>query len=118
MWVVCDRFTDASRAYQGSGRGVDATLLEQLAQAVQGGLEPDCTLLLDVPVPVGLERARARRGAAADRFEREGEAFFERVREGYLALARRHPQRFRVIDATAPLEAVQAQALAQLEALA
>jgi dTMP kinase len=63
-WVVCDRFTDATRAYQGSGRGVDGTLIEQLAQAVHADLEPDCTLLLDVPVVVGLARARRRAGAA------------------------------------------------------
>ena len=91
-WVVCDRFTDATRAYQGSARGVDAALIEQLAQAVHGALQPDCTLLLDLPVPVGLARARARPGAA-DRFEAESVRFFERVRAGYLALARAEPER-------------------------
>ena len=85
-WVVCDRFTDATRAYQGSGRGVDGTLIEQLAQAVHPDLQPDCTLLLDLPVPVGLARARARTGAT-DRFEAETVAFFERVRAGYLQIA-------------------------------
>jgi dTMP kinase len=118
-WVICDRFTDASRAYQGSGRGVDGQWLEALARAVQGPLTPDCTLLLDVPVAVGLARARARKGAAAaDRFEAEGEAFFERVRGGYLALARREPARIEVIDATASLPDVQAQVERMLERLA
>ena len=106
-WVVCDRFTDATRAYQGSGRGVDADLIESLAAAVHGGLAPDCTLLLDLPVSVGLSRARGRAAGDADRFEVETQAFFERVRAGYLELARREPERFHVIDAAAPLEAVE-----------
>jgi dTMP kinase len=105
-WVVCDRFTDATRAYQGSGRGVDAALIEMLARAVHAGLEPDCTLLLDLPVPVGLARARARAATGADRFEAETAAFFEKVRAGYLALARTDPHRFQIIDATLPLDAV------------
>jgi len=117
-WVVCDRFTDATRAYQGSGRGVDADLIESLAQAVHGGLAPDCTLLLDVPVSVGLARARGRAGGSTDRFEAETTAFFERVRAGYLELARREPQRFQVIDAAAPLERVEAQVEGVLEDLA
>jgi dTMP kinase len=117
-WVVCDRFLDATYAYQGSGRGVDATWLATLAQHVLGDLRPDCTVLLDVPVHVGLERARRRKGAAvADRFEQEGEAFFERVRSGYLALAAREPTRFRVIDATAPLSEVKARVAQALEGL-
>src|SRR5207244_1075120 len=66
-WVVCDRFTDATRAYQGGGRGVDAGLIDALARSVHGGLEPDCTLLLDLPVEAGLARARARRGAGNER---------------------------------------------------
>ena len=108
-WVVCDRFTDATRAYQGGGRGVDAGLIDALARSVHGGLEPDCTLLLDLPVEAGLARARARRGApgAPDRFEAEGVAFFERVRAAYRALAAREPQRIRVIDAAAPLAEVE-----------
>jgi dTMP kinase len=115
-WVLCDRFTDATRAYQGGGRGVSAALIEELAQAVHGSLTPDCTLLLDLPVGVGLARARARRGAA-DRFEQEREAFFERVREAYLALARREPQRLRVIDASGPMSEVHAEVRAILESL-
>jgi dTMP kinase len=113
-WVLCDRFTDATHAYQGGGRGVDRLLIERLAQAVHGDLQPDCTLLLDVPVHVGLERMQARRGAV-DRFEIESGQFFERVLGRYLELARAHPQRFRVIDATAKLEQVCDAALAALE---
>lgn len=117
-WVVCDRFTDATRAYQGGGRGVDTLWIEALAQRVQGGLEPDRTVLLDLPVAVGLERARVRKGAAvADRFESQGVAFFERVRQTYLALAASHPGRITVIDAAAPLSAVQSQAQRVLQQL-
>jgi dTMP kinase len=106
QWVVCDRFTDATRAYQGSARGVDAALIEQLAQAVHGDLQPDCTLLLDLTVPAGLARARAR-AAATDRFEAETVSFFEKVRAGYLALARQEPERVHLIDAAAPLPQVE-----------
>jgi len=104
-WVVCDRFTDATRAYQGAGRGLDATLIETLAAAVQRGLEPDRTLLLDVPVEVGLARAQ-RRAHGGDRFEDETRRFFERVRAGYLAAARAAPERCRVIDASVDVPAV------------
>jgi dTMP kinase len=108
-WVVCDRFTDATRAYQGGGRGVDLGLIDALAGAVHGDLEPDCTLLLDLPVEAGLARARSRQGATAtaDRFEAENVAFFERVRAAYRALAAREPGRIRVIDATVPLPEVE-----------
>jgi dTMP kinase len=115
--VVSDRFTDASRAYQGAARGVDPVLIESLASQVQGALQPDCTLLLDLPVPMGLERARSRHGGAADRFEAEAQAFFERVRAGYLELARREPERIHVIDAAAPLAAVERHVVAVLERL-
>jgi dTMP kinase len=108
-WVVCDRFTDATRAYQGSGRGVDAGLIETLARAVHADLAPDRTLLLDLPVAAGLARARGRAVTSADRFEAETAAFFERVRAGYHELARAAPQRFRIIDAAAPLESVERQ---------
>ena len=94
-WIICDRFTDATRAYQGYGRGLDQAWIEQLADHVHGDLQPDRTLLLDLPVAVGLARARGRSGDAADRFESEVEAFFERVRAGYLAAAQREPQRQR-----------------------
>jgi dTMP kinase len=116
-WVLCDRFTDASRAYQGYGRGMDLAWIENLAQAVHGDLQPDCTLLLDLPVEVGLTRARSRSGVAADRFEAEATEFFERVRQGYLQIARAQPNRVRVIDAAAALPSVSQQVTAVLESL-
>jgi dTMP kinase len=117
-WVICDRFTDATRAYQGGGRGVSLALIEQLARAVQGNLTPDCTLLLDLPVATGLERVRQRSGAAPiDRFEEEPARFFDRVRDTYLALARAEPTRFRIIEASRPLPEVQAQVAQILESL-
>ncbi len=116
-WVVCDRFTDATRAYQGYGRGVELALIEALAAAVQGGLQPDCTLLLDLPPITGLARARQRSGLAADRFEAETEAFFTRVRAGYLELARLEPHRIRVIDAACSLPEVEQQVTRVLEEL-
>ena len=109
QWVVCDRFTDATRAYQGTARGVDAAFIDTLARAVHPQLAPDCTLLLDLPVAAGLSRARARGGSGVDRFEAETVSFFEKVRAGYLALARREPARIHVIDAGAPLTEVQHQ---------
>jgi dTMP kinase len=115
-WVVCDRFTDATRAYQGSGRGVDAQLIETLARGVHAGLAPDRTLLMDLPVAAGLARAKARAGAG-DRFEAETVGFFERVRAGYLALARAEPSRIQVIDAGAPLAEVERQVIGALEPL-
>ena len=109
QWVLCDRFTDATYAYQGGGRGIDKTIIARLEELVQGDFRPDLTLLLDVPVEVGLARAGQRGGL--DRFEQEKRAFFERVRAAYLDMAREHPQRYRVIDAGQPLQQVQ-QALA------
>ena len=109
QWVVCDRFTDATRAYQGSARGVDATLIDMLARAVHPQLAPDCTLLLDLPVAAGLSRVRERGGGSADRFEAETVSFFEKVRAGYLDLARQEPARMHLIDATAALSEVQQQ---------
>jgi dTMP kinase len=116
-WVICDRFTDATRAYQGAGRGVDGGLIETLATAVHAGVSPDCTLLLDLPVPLGLARARGRAAGPADRFESETAAFFEKVRSGYLELARREPRRFHIVDAAAPLAQVEARVEGILEAL-
>jgi dTMP kinase len=109
--VLCDRFTDATYAYQGGGRGVAEARIAALEDWVQGQLRPHLTLLLDVPVAVGLERAGAR--SAPDRFEREQQAFFERVRAAYLARAVREPHRIRVIDTAAAVESVQQQ-LAQV----
>ncbi len=119
-WVVCDRFTDATRAYQGGGRGVDPQWIEALALPVHAGLEPDLTLLLDLPVETGLARARSRRGQAGqdvDRFESETLAFFARVRARYLQIAAEAPGRVTVIDAAAAPAEVQAAALAALETL-
>ena len=112
-WVLSDRFTDATRAYQGAGRGIDPEWIEALAARVHAGLAPQCTLLLDVPVELGLARARARRGQS-DRIEAETQAFFERVRAGYLALAQREPQRICLIDAAAPVDSVREQVVAAL----
>lgn len=117
-WVVCDRFTDATRAYQGAGRGVSLALIDQLAGAVQQGLQPDCTLLLDLPVEAGLERVKLRSGSVpSDRFEEEPAQFFERVRAAYLDIARAEPARVRIIDASRPLEAVREQIARALDAL-
>ena len=117
-WVVCDRFTDASFAYQGAGRGVEDGFIESLQALVQGDLRPDLTLLLDLPVEVGLRRAAARRGRQApDRFELEKGEFFERVRARFLALAAQHPQRIRVVDADRAVEEVTADLLAHVDAL-
>jgi dTMP kinase len=114
-WVVCDRFTDASRAYQGSGRGLDQDRIERMAEWVQDGLEPDLTILLDAPAEVGMRRA-AERGAG-DRMDNEELAFYQRVRRGYLALAERHPDRFAVVDASRPLVDVQASIATELDLL-
>jgi len=113
-WVLCDRFTDATRAYQGGGRGLDLSQIDALAAWVHGDCWPDLTLLLDVPAAQGLARAEKR--SAKDRIEQEALAFFERVRAHYLAQAAAEPERFRVIDA-APAEAeVTAQVTATVEA--
>lgn len=103
-WVVSDRFVDASRAYQGGGRGIPESTIETLAELALDGLEPDVTLLLDAPVEVGIARA-AQRGDK-DRFEQEDYAFFERVRAAYLSIAHACPERFVVIDASGPVEEV------------
>lgn len=104
-WVVSDRFTDATFAYQGGGRGLPAGELEALEAWVQEGLQPDLTLFFDVPVAVGQARLKAAQ-SALDRFEQSGVAFYERVRAVYLERARKFPGRFRVIDATLSLEGV------------
>ena len=104
-WVLCDRFTDATYAYQGGGRGIDTAIIASLETLVQGAFRPDLTLLLNVPVAVGLARAGKR--GALDRFEQEQVEFFERVRICYLDMAREHAARYRVIDAARPLDEVQ-----------
>jgi len=132
-WVLCDRYTDATRAYQGGGRGVAASFIETLSREALDGLTPDLTLLLDLPVETGLQRAHARRrsqrvdapGEAGergvddgpDRFESETLAFFERVRARYLEIAAADPQRVRVLDATAAPAPLRDAALAALRPL-
>lgn len=113
-WVVSDRFTDSSYAYQGGGRGLDAGLIAELERHVVG-LQPGLTLLLDVDVARGRERTRGR-DLYPDRIERERDEFFERVRAAYRARAAAEPQRFRVLDAAQPADEVAAQAVAQLRA--
>jgi len=112
-WVVCDRFTDATFAYQGAGRGADQELLRRLEAGILGGLKADLTLLLDAPVDVGLARIRDR---PLDHFEREDRSFFERVRAAYLERARLDPNRIKIVDATRPLAAVERQLLVALDA--
>lgn len=118
-WVVCDRFTDATYAYQGGGRGMPGSTIASLAELVHGGFEPDLTVLLDAPVEVGMGRARVRNGEGGpDRFETERSEFFERVRAAYLERARREPARIRVVDATADADAVARSVEALLAGLA
>ncbi len=104
-WVICDRFTDATFAYQGGGRGEALDRIETLEAWVQRGLQPDLTLLLDADPDVGLARAGAR--GAKDRFERERLEFFDRVRKAYLDRAEQFPERIAVVDAGQPLDLVQ-----------
>ena len=113
-WVVCDRFTDATVAYQGAGNGVSADLIARLAEAAHPGLKPDLTLVFDCPYEVSRERL-SKSGRALDRFEREDRAFFERVRSAYLALAKAEPKRIRVIDASPDAAAVRQQIKSALQ---
>ncbi|QMV61697.1 dTMP kinase [Pseudomonas berkeleyensis] len=113
--VLCDRFTDATYAYQGGGRGLSIERIAQLEQFVQGELRPDLTLIFDLPVEVGLARAAAR--GRLDRFEQEGRGFFEAVRQAYLQRAEQAPQRYRVLDAGQTLTQVQADIDALLPSL-
>jgi dTMP kinase len=114
QWVLCDRFTDATYAYQGYGRGISLEKISGLENWVQGKLRPDLTLLMDLPVEVGMERAGKR--SAPDRFESEAWDFFERIRKGYLSIAAEQPSRVKVIDASQDLANVQAQIRAAMEA--
>ena len=106
-WVLCDRFTDASYAYQGGGRGIDRERIRSLEQWVQGDLRPDLTLLLDLPVETGLARAGNR--SEPDRFEVEHRSFFDGVRKAYLEIAGMEPERVRVIDASLSVDRVRGQ---------
>jgi dTMP kinase len=98
IWVICDRFSDATFAYQGGGRGANSSLLRALSDGIQRGLVPDLTILLDAPVTVGMARIA---GRPHDHFEREAGAFFERVRQTYLDRAASEPGRIKVVDASA-----------------
>lgn len=113
-WVICDRFTDATYAYQGYGRGIPMDHIRHLEGWLQEEVRPDLTVLLDLPVETGLERTGQRGGP--DRFETEAGEFFERVREGYLELARAEPERFRLVDASLSREGVREQVGKVLEA--
>jgi dTMP kinase len=106
-WVICDRFTDATYAYQGGGRQLDTSAIVTLENLVQGSTRPDLTLLLDLPVETGLARAAKR--SEPDRFERQKLEFFQRVRQGYLEIARQQPARVKVVDASLELDQVQQQ---------
>ena len=114
-WVVSDRYADSSLVYQGLGQGVDRGVLDTLFQIATDGLKPDLTLVLDVPVEIGLARAGARRGAE-DRYERMGEALHRRLRDGFLAIAAAEPQRCVVIDAAGPIDDVAAAIRAAVDA--
>ena len=114
-WVICDRFTDATFAYQGGGRQLNTATIGQLESMVQGTRRPDLTILLDAPVEAALARAAARNaGTVADRFERERSEFFERVRNTYLARAAAEPERIALVDATQTVDEVSARILGQL----
>lgn len=112
-WVISDRFTDSSHAYQGAGRGLDGAFIDELERRVVG-IEPGLTLLLDLGIAHGRERTRGR-DLLPDRIERERDEFFERVRGGFLARAAEHPRRFRVIDASPAASVVAASAVAALD---
>jgi dTMP kinase len=117
-WVLCDRFTDATYAYQGGGRGIDTADIDALVRIVHPQRQPDRTVLLDLPVTAGMARARLRNGAdGPDRFESERVDFFERVRRCYLDRAAREPARFRVVDAGGGVEEVAAGVRAALQSL-
>ncbi len=111
--VLCDRFADATLAYQGYGRGLDIDLIRRLDAIVCAGLRPDLTILLDIDAATGVERARGRKNSRGldreARFENEAIAFHERVRQGYLTLARAEPDRIRIVEASRPMDAIQAE---------
>lgn len=113
-WVVCDRFADSSRVYQGAGGGTPESLIEALDDAVVNGDQPDLTLVFDLPVEVGLDRAFGR-GLFETRFESKGLAFHQKLRDGFLQVAARHPERCVILDATGEVEAVSARLWAVVE---
>jgi dTMP kinase len=113
-WVVCDRFADSTRAYQGAAGGADPALIAAMETYILEDTRPDLTLIFDLPVAVGLERAHVRAGSEM-RFESKGQAFHERLREGFLAIAKAEPGRCAVIDATGDLDAVEARVWAAVD---
>lgn len=113
VWVLCDRFTDASYAYQGAGRGLGFDKLKELENWSLGGFKPDLTLMLDLPIELGLERAQKR--GPVDRFEEEKIEFFSKVRQGYLDIAQAEPERMKLIDARGTIDEVQQQIKQTLE---
>jgi len=115
VWVVCDRFTDATYAYQGGGRQMPLSRISLLEDVVHPSLQPDCTFLFDIDIPTA--RQRLRQHGAPDRFEAEQQAFFERTRHGYLMRARQYADRFRVLDAAQSVETIQADLARHLQVL-
>ena len=115
QWVISDRFTDATYAYQGGGREIDVSLIQQLETWVQGTFRPDLTLLLDAPINIGMSRVKER--VISDRFEQEQVSFFERVRQAYLLQAQKNPNRIQIINANQSLPAVQSDMVAHLLSL-
>lgn len=112
-WVLCDRFTDATYAYQGGGRKMPVSDIQTLEMLVQGQLRPDLTLLLDVPIEIGLQRAQNR--GESDRFEKEKNKFKQRVRDTYLLLAQAHPKRIKVVNASQDIDSVKQQILGYMQ---
>ena len=106
--VICDRFYDSTYVYQGLGRAIDMEIVEQLNQITVGTLKPDLTILLDLDAKVGIERAKSRQSGELDRIENESLAFFEAVRNGYLELAKKEPERFKTIDGLLSVDAIKA----------
>ncbi|GKT11198.1 MAG: dTMP kinase [Thiomicrorhabdus sp.] len=119
-WVISDRFTDATYAYQGGARGLDFSRIAEIEQWVQQGFQPDSTFIFDLPVEIGMARVRSRSqqtGQVIDRFEQEKQAFFEKVRAAYLVRAYASPTRYEILDASQPLEVIQEQIRVRLEGM-
>jgi dTMP kinase len=115
-WVVCDRFGDSTVAYQGYAHGLGADTIAALAKIAIGQVKPDLTFILDLPVDVGLARAKEREAGREDRFERMGDAFHQRLRQGFREIAAQEPERCKVIDATQPIAAIHAAILGEIDA--
>ena len=115
--VLCDRFNDATLAYQGGGRGIDVAVISRIDGWSVGEIRPDLTLLFDCPAEIGIGRARARDGGRADRFEAEEREFHDRVRDAYLEIARREPRRIRILDSTRPPEEVFQEVVREISAI-